>query len=108
MFLARWPDSDFNVLAQGGKERHKTSDGEVTRTVPHEQGDLRLLHAEEFGDLGLFQTAALDDCMDLQGELRLEQFLLGVGKAKVGKDVPAAFGDAGKSMACSFGSRFHF
>src|SRR5487761_643647 len=85
MFLASGPDGDFNVLAQSSKELHKTSNGKVTSAVPHQQGNLRLLHAEDFGDLDLCHAAFLEDGVDLQGELRLEQPLLGIGKAKVSK-----------------------
>jgi hypothetical protein len=81
MFLARWPDGDFNVLTQGSKELHKASNGEVTRTVPHQQRDLRLLHAKDFGDLDLCHAAVLKDGIDLQGELCLEQLLLRIRKA---------------------------
>jgi len=108
MFLARGPDGDFNVLTESREEFHEASDGKVTRAVPHQQGDLRLLHAENFGDLDLCHAAALEDGIDLQGELRLEQFLLGIGKAKVCEDVSAAFGYADNSAACLFGFGFHF
>ena len=53
MLLARRPDGDFNVLTQSGEEFHEASDREVTRAIPHQQRDLRLLHAEDFGDLRL-------------------------------------------------------
>ena len=108
MFLARWPDGDFNVLTQGSKELHKASNGEVTRTVPHQQRDLRLLHAKDFGDVDLCHAAVLKDGIDLQGELCLEQLLLRIRKAKVSKDVPAAFGYAGNAIGCFLGFRFHF
>jgi hypothetical protein len=106
--LARGPDRDFNVLPQGGKEFHKASDREVTRAIPHQQRDLRLLHAEKFGDLDLCKAAVLEDCIDLQSELCLEQLLLGIGKAKVGEDILAAFCYSGNVLACFFGLCFHF
>src|ERR1019366_5998511 len=108
MFVARGPHRDFNVLTQSHEKFHETSDGEVTRAVPHQQGDLRLLHAENLGDLDLRHAAALEDRIDLQGELRLEQLLLRIGKAKVREDVSAALGytgNAGVRFSC-FG--FHF
>ena len=103
MFLTGGPDGDFNILTQSSKELHKASNGKVTRAVPHQQRDLRLLHAENFGDLDLCHAAILEDRVDLQRELRLEQLLLGIGKAKVSKDVPAAFGYAGQRDCVSFG-----
>src|SRR5580704_13876939 len=55
MFLARWPDRDFNVLAKSGEEFHKASNGEIPGAVADDQGYLRLPHAENFGDLDLCQ-----------------------------------------------------
>jgi hypothetical protein len=40
------------------------------RAIPHQQSDLRLLHAEDFGDLHLRHDFVLEDRVDLQGELR--------------------------------------
>src|SRR5690349_2990872 len=40
VFLARGPDRDFNVLAEGGQEGHQALDGEIAGTVAHEQGYL--------------------------------------------------------------------
>jgi hypothetical protein len=108
MFLAGGADGDFNVLTQSSKELHKASDGEVTRTVSHQQGDLRLLDAEDLGDLDLCHATVLEDGVDLQGELRLEQLLLRIGKAKICKDVAAALGYARSAIACFVGFRFHF
>ena len=51
MLLACWPDGDFNILAQSCEEFHEASDREITRAVSHQQRDLGLLHAEDFGDL---------------------------------------------------------
>ena len=45
VFLAGGPDGDFNILTQSCEKFHEPSDGKVTRAVPHQQGDLRLLHA---------------------------------------------------------------
>lgn len=108
MFLSGRPDGDFNILTQSREEFHEASDREITRTVSHQQGDLRLLHAEDFGDLDLCHAAILEDRIDLQRELRLKKLLLSIGKAKVGKDVPAAFGYAGNAIACFGGFHFHF
>ncbi len=101
VFFAGGPDGDFNILTQSREEFHKASNGKTTGTVPHQQRDLRLLHSEDLGDLDLCQAAILEDGVDLQGELRLEQLLLWIGKAKVSKDVPTAFGYAGNST-CAF------
>lgn len=107
VFLAGGPNSDFDVLTQSRKKFHEASNREVASAVPHQQGDLRLLHAENFGDLHLPHAAVLEDRIDLQRELRLEQLLLGIGKTKVCEDVPAAFGHAGNSMVRLFGFVFH-
>ena len=65
-----WPDGDFHVLARSREELHETSDREITRAIPHQQRDLRLPHAEDFGDLHLRHDFVLEDRVDLQGELR--------------------------------------
>jgi len=108
VFLARGPDGDFDVLEQGGEKLHEAANGKVARAVAHQQGDLRLLHAENFGDLHLGHAAVLEDRVDLQGELRFEQLLLGIGKSQVGKDVSAAFGYPGSALAGSSCLGFHF
>jgi len=51
VFLACWPDGDFNILAQSREEFHEAANGKATRAVSHQQRDLGLLHAEDFGDL---------------------------------------------------------
>jgi hypothetical protein len=108
MFLAGRPDGDFNVLAQSREKFHEASDGKVTRAVPHKQGDLRLLHAQNFGDLDLCHATALEDRINLQGELCLEKFLLGIGKAKVRENVSAAFRHASDALVCFLCFGFHF
>lgn len=99
VFLARGPHGNLNVLTEGGEEFHQASNGKIARAVPHEQGDLRLLHAENLGNLDLGHAAVLEDGVNLQGELRLEQFLFGIGQAQVRKDVSAALGHAGNASA---------
>jgi len=100
-------ESDLDVLTEGRKEFHEASHGEAAGAVSHQQGNLRLLHAEDPGNLGLGLAAALEDSMDLQGELSLEQLLLRIGEAQVGKDILAALGDAGCAGARPFGFGFH-
>ena len=108
MLLAGGADGDFDVLTQSREKFHEASNGKVTRAVPHQQGDLGLLHAENFGDLDLCHAAALEDGIDLQGELCLEQLLLRIGKAEVCKDVSAAFGYAGNAVVSFSCFGFHF
>ena len=74
--------------------------------VAHQQGHLRLLNPKDLSDLCLRQAAVLEDRMNLQRELRLEQLLLGIGKAEGPEDVSATFSYAGDSLG-SF-SRFGF
>src|SRR6202795_1525536 len=108
MFFARGADGDFNVMGQSREELHKASNGEVACAIPHQQRDLRLLHAEDFGDLDLGHAAVLEDRIDLQGELCLEELLFGIGKAKVCEDVSAALGYAGNAVACFSWLGLHF
>ena len=108
MLLAGGPDGDFNVLAESREELHEASNREVSRAVTHQQRDLRLLHAEDFGDLDLGHAAVLEDHIDLQGELCLEEFLFRIGKAKVCEDVSGALGYAGTAVVCFSCFGLHF
>lgn len=107
MLLAGGPYGDFHVLTQSREEFYEASNGKVARAIPHQQGDLGLPHAENFGDLNLRHAAIFQDCIDLQGKLGLEQFLLGIGKAQVCKDVSAAFGYVSHALGCFFHFGFH-
>lgn len=106
MFLLCGPDSDFNVMAEGNEKFHEAPDGKVARSVSHQQGELWLTYTKDFGDLDLRHTRGFEDGVDLQGESRFEQLLIWIGKAKVRKDISAAFGDIGGSVATSLS--FHF
>lgn len=79
MLFARGTNGDFNVLTEGREKFHETPDGKVARAVSHQQRDLGLMYAEDPGDFGLCLTARFEERMDLQGKLRLEQILLGIG-----------------------------
>ena len=92
MLLAGGTEGNSDILTEGRKKFYEAPHGKAAGAVSHQQGDLRLLHAEDFGNLGLRLAAALEDGMDLQGELGLEQLLLGIGEAQIGKDVSAARG----------------
>jgi hypothetical protein len=106
MFLVGRPHGDFHVLTQGREKFHESSNGKVARAISHQQRDLRLPHAENFGDLNLCHAAVLQDRVDLQGKLGLEQLLFGIRKAQVCKDVSAAFGYVREALVCF--SRFGF
>jgi len=108
VLLAGGADGNFYVLTEGGEKFHEAADAEVARAVAHEQGDLRLLNAENFGELDLGHAAGFEDGIDLQGELGLEQFLLGIGETKVREDVAAAFRHASDAFLCLFCFGFHF
>ena len=71
MFLVGWPHGDFHVSTQGCEKFHEASNGKVARTISQQQGDLRLSHAENFGDLNLRHRAVLQNRIDPQGELGL-------------------------------------
>ena len=108
MWFAGGADGDLDVLSEGGEEFHEAADAEVAGAVAHEEGDLGLLDAEDFGDFDLGQVAVLEDGIDLEGELGLEQFLLGIGEAEVGEDVSAAFRYASDALLGLFCFGFHF
>src|SRR5277367_3878550 len=107
VFLPSGPDNNFDVLAKSVKKFHQPSDGEVARAVPHQQRNLRLLHPENLRNLALLHAAALENRVNLQGEQRLQQFLLGIGKARVGEHIPAAFGHASDALLRSLCFGFH-
>lgn len=56
-WFARGAGGDLDVSAEGGGEFHEASDAEVAGAIARERGNLRLLDAEDFGelDLGLFR-----------------------------------------------------
>jgi hypothetical protein len=66
MLLTGGADGDFDVLAESREELHEASNREVSRAVAHQQRDLRLLNAEDFGDLDLGHAAVLEDRIDLR------------------------------------------
>jgi hypothetical protein len=80
--VARGHDADFDRAVRNSMRRPTEN---FTRPVSCERRDLGLMHAENFGNLNLCQAATLQDCVDLQGWLRLDQLLLGVGKVEVCK-----------------------
>jgi len=106
MFLVGRPHGDFHVLTQSREKFHEASNGKVARAISHQQRDLRLPRAENFGDLNLCHAAVLQDRVDLQGKLGLEQLLFGIREAQVCKDVSAAFGYVSHALVCF--SRFGF
>ncbi|MGA7287917.1 MAG: hypothetical protein WBX02_07470, partial [Terriglobales bacterium] len=52
---------------------------------------MRLLDAEDFAGGGLRQVAPLDEAVNLEGELCLQQFLLGTGRPRSAKTLPLLF-----------------
>lgn len=108
MLLAGRPDADFHISTQGCEKFHQAPNRKIARSVPHQQRNLRLLHAKNFGDLCLCHAAVLENRIDLQRELGLKQLLLRTGKPKVSKYVSTAFGYSGNSTASLFGFPFHF
>ena len=90
MLLARWFDSDLDILPQGCEKVHEALDRERAGAVAHQCGNVGLLDAEELSRFGLGQPALLDQAVDLQREPRFQEFLLGMGKTEIGEDIPAA------------------
>src|SRR5215472_17772871 len=100
MFLAAGSDGNLHVLTQGREKFHEASNGKVACANSHQQRNLRLAHAKNFGDLNLRHATVLQDGVDLPSNLGLEQLLFGVGKAQVRKDVSAAFGYVRDAPVC--------
>lgn len=108
MFLPRLADSDFHILTECSEEFHQAADGKIAGTIAHEQRDLGLLYAQDFGDLDLGQATVFEDRIDLQGELGFEELLFGIEETEIGEDVSGAFGYARCSAAGFFGFVFQF
>lgn len=107
MFLVGRAHGDFHVSTQSREKFHEASNGKVTRAISHQQRDLGLTHSENFGDLNLCHAAVFQNRIDLECKLGLEQFLFGIGKTQVCKDVSAAFGYVSHALACFFRFGFH-
>jgi len=61
LLFAGGADGDFDVLAEGGEKFHEAADAEVAGAVAHEQGNLGLLNAENFGEFDLGRAAGFED-----------------------------------------------
>ena len=90
MRLARRPDGDFHVLAEGSEEVHEAFDREGPGTVSHQSGNVWLLDAEYLSRFRLRDAALPDETVNSQSELCLQQFLFRVGEPEVGKNVTGA------------------
>ena len=90
MAFAGGPDSDLDVLTEGGQKVHQALDGKGTGAIAHQGGNMGLLDAEDLARFRLGQAALPDVAIDLQGELCLQELLFRVGQAEVGEDVAGA------------------
>ena len=89
MLLPCGPYADFYVLSEGSKKFHEALDRKGARAIAHQSRHVRLPDAQDFPRLRLLQAALLDQPVNLQRQLGFQQFLLGVGKAEVGKNISA-------------------
>ena len=100
VFLASGLHGDAHVLAEGGEKVHKTFDGKGAGAVAHQDGNMRLLDAEDLASFCLLEATFFDEAINLQRELGLQEFLLGMGETEVGKNISTAFFDPDR-FSCS-------
>src|ERR1019366_2377660 len=91
LLLACRPDGDLNVLPQGSEEVHEALDGKAAGAVAHQCGDVGLLDAENLSGCSLGKAALLDEAVNFESQPCFQEFLLRMGDAEVGEDIPAAF-----------------
>ena len=90
LLLACRPDGDLNVLPQGSEEVHEALDGKAAGAVAHQCGDVGLLDAENLSGCSLGKAALLDEAVNFESQPCFQEFLLRMGDAEVGEDIPAA------------------
>jgi len=56
--LERGADGDLYVVAESGEKFHQAADAKVARAIAHQQGNLRLLDSEDFGELESVSSGA--------------------------------------------------
>ena len=100
MFFASGFHGDLDVLAEGGEKIHETLDGKGTGAVAHQDGNMRLLDAEDLASFGLLEAAFLDEAINLERKLGLQEFLFGMGETEVGKNISTTFLDPDR-FSCS-------
>ena len=94
MLAAGWPDRHFDVLPEADQKLEQPSNRKASRAIAHQEGDVGLLDAERRRRLALRHAPLPDDAVNPEREAGLNQLLLGVGQAEIGKDIGAAFGNA--------------
>lgn len=85
--LAAWADDDLHVLPKRCQRLHEALQRNAPKLVIPDRGDLRLGHAEQLRCVGLSETAALNDVVDLLGQDSLGGELFGIPESKVSEDV---------------------
>jgi hypothetical protein len=63
---------------------------DTDRLAAHERRNLRLCRTKQFRGFGLRLATLLEELVDLDCELRLQQFLLGIPEIEIGKHIAAA------------------
>ena len=86
-------NADLDISAEQGKEDHQLLDREAAQLVVRERGHLGLRDAKQARDFGLLEVPALDDAVDVDGELNLGGKDAGVLEAEIGENVVSASSD---------------
>src|SRR3981189_3992576 len=87
VFLASGFHGDLDVLAEGGEKVHETFDGKGTGAVAHQDGNMRLLDAEDLASFCLLEATLSNEAINLERKLGLQEFLLGMGEPEVAKNI---------------------
>ena len=58
MRFAGGADADLEIVAESGEKLHEAADAKVASAMAHQQGNLRLLDAENFGECKLVSSGA--------------------------------------------------
>src|SRR5437879_13830725 len=81
---------DLHVLAKRCQRLHEALQRNAPKLVIPDRGDLRLGYAEQLRCVGLSETAALNDVVDLLRQDSLGGELFGIPESKVSEDVVRA------------------
>ena len=79
--------NNLDILTEGNKETQQPFDGELPKFTAQHLGHIGLADAEQARGFDLFQAALFHNRVDLQHQLRFDEMLLGIGKAKVFEDI---------------------
>ena len=81
-------DDDLDIVIKGIQEVHEAFDGESVKLVVDQGRDLRLVHVEDAGGVGLRQATRLKDSFNGHSKADPRLLLTGVPQSEIGEHVP--------------------